>query len=1070
MKKIYIAIILLVFGILIAMFLVPKTRIINLSSGFDYLFGNKLPAEINIPPEDMAWTITKTKAEQYLDVNAYILNQTQSQFCLDFPNVTKYFAELIKEGEIDARDTDAKLKEFPITKSKDSSGSFKVSDTIKDISKIKDKEGFCLNVTYPYAGEYEFQLGYGTVYIISNLSKSSSLTNVKCESGGMFCHASINDSSLVLYMPFDVNMTGSSTNEPDWSQYNNHGTRVGNAHWNATGKYGGNMKFDGTGDYIVAPSLNIPKNITVSVWVYDEDWYYNQMFVEKANVNAQWELFYEGTIIWRVSGGGDLSCATPSVKTWHLITAVQTDLTGVLYIDGVQCSSRTNSGIGNGAGLTYIGTYDAGGYPMLGRLDEVMIFNRSLSAGEVSQIYNQTFPRFKQAPLLNCSQETANSSVSCNGALTRSSGNYEFVTLLNPNYAYDASWSTRAQANSGAPYYFGYMHINYTKPISAVGATWMVKGGSITNLTIPDSCWNYDSNVLELNVSAWSQEPQYTRWSCFNTSNQWQLLLDNSGTYGYIYEEKMIWAIPDYAIMNLNVSISPTRNLVNITLQNLNQKNSTSDLTNLSLTVTLDGGLTWSLFQNMSNNISNGFTAKNYATSLNLSIYFLPDSNRFFSPILLQNISIEDYTGWVANDTINKSLASAGSSSVPEVFYKDGYWYLLEGQNDGTLDGFVWNGTGWFANATIATGVGDLGSSSAPEVYYNGTTWNLIIGESDGTFNGYFWNDTAWNLTTKLVSGLLVGTADTYSQLSVFNKDNNWYALTGGNSGGIFGFLWNGSAWKANKTINASIGDVGESATPEVFQLNNSWYLITGSGIQGTTWKGYFWNDTGWMVHTGIVSGLTDSGISLVASVFRKDNYWYEISGEGNTGGFFGHVLPYPDITSTPADTTPPIITIDSPSMDGSYSVPINFTLTLNEAGSECIASLNNFLTNYTMQKSASNRIFNYSNGSIADGDYTANFSCNDTSSNRNSTAWINFTALLVSNTCTYDGTGNWDVDCADQCLIANPVAMETGGNLTLTGTGQAADTFTIDADIININQIIETGCRRIQTIGRLIN
>ena len=77
-----------------------------------------------------------------------------------------------------------------------------------------------------------------------------------------------------------------------------------------------------------------------------------------------------------------------------------------------------------------------------------------------------------------CYQETANAATACGGLNTGVYGISE----------------------SGPPIY-----INYSKPSSVTGAIWQTKfggDGGISNLTIPDDCWNYNANVVSLQESS----------------------------------------------------------------------------------------------------------------------------------------------------------------------------------------------------------------------------------------------------------------------------------------------------------------------------------------------------------------------------------------------------------------------------------------------------------------------------------------------------------------------------------------------------------------------------------------
>ena len=59
------------------------------------------------------------------------------------------------------------------------------------------------------------------------------------------------------------------------------------------GKSGKARGFNGAGDYIEVPAINIPNAITVSAWVYSEKFVQNGFIVTKNPVNTQWALFFE---------------------------------------------------------------------------------------------------------------------------------------------------------------------------------------------------------------------------------------------------------------------------------------------------------------------------------------------------------------------------------------------------------------------------------------------------------------------------------------------------------------------------------------------------------------------------------------------------------------------------------------------------------------------------------------------------------------------------------------------------------------------------------------------------------
>jgi len=259
------------------------------------------------------------------------------------------------------------------------------------------------------------------------------------------------DYGLAAYYHLD-NSTAygeNSTKVYDFSKNGNNGT-ISGASYNASGKYGGVYQFDGSNDFInISDSSSLrPGNTswTISLWAKPPN--INQvaaMVSKRSNTVGVYEQYAV------VITGADSHGATPGKKitvvyieddlvrersgyttddvvdgNWHHIVAIADQAANdiIVYVDGVEkavtlefnLSSWPNIDntdplrIGNGYGSSYY---------FNGSIDEVRIYNRSLSSDEILAIYNSTSPSYIQNHSL---------------PRTDNDGNYNY-TLTAPNTA-----------------------------------------------------------------------------------------------------------------------------------------------------------------------------------------------------------------------------------------------------------------------------------------------------------------------------------------------------------------------------------------------------------------------------------------------------------------------------------------------------------------------------------------------------------------------------------------------------------------------------------------------------------
>ncbi len=201
----------------------------------------------------------------------------------------------------------------------------------------------------------------------------------------------------------------------------NNGTANGNALINSSGRFGSTAQFDGSGDYIekTSPSAEtlILGNMTISHWIkvnsLPSAGAYKTIIGRGENGDTESTNFVWGSFItnsggavkpvsfWEyTSGANELRTGTTSLSLnqWiHLVQVRNVDTNQVtFYVNGIAESpiSYTGDPLDGSATTIRIGYSWSAGQDFNGSIDEVLIFNRSLSAGEISALYNATATQY----------------------------------------------------------------------------------------------------------------------------------------------------------------------------------------------------------------------------------------------------------------------------------------------------------------------------------------------------------------------------------------------------------------------------------------------------------------------------------------------------------------------------------------------------------------------------------------------------------------------------------------------------------------------------------------------------
>ena len=213
-------------------------------------------------------------------------------------------------------------------------------------------------------------------------------------------------SNLVSVYQFQENGYTGAAGEVRDLRGSNHGTAKNGVNLTLQGIDGKSGSFDGVNDYVSIPNsvnLGMNKDITLSAWFYSAQIPrpYAAIVTKSDGSENVWEMRFDywdnkTQIVAKINGvytQYGLSDIIQPNKWYHAVWTYDGS-TAKLYLNGVQNSSISKSGeMSLGNYNVNIGARANGYNPWNGSIDEVMILNRSLSASEIYQLYQNQSAR-----------------------------------------------------------------------------------------------------------------------------------------------------------------------------------------------------------------------------------------------------------------------------------------------------------------------------------------------------------------------------------------------------------------------------------------------------------------------------------------------------------------------------------------------------------------------------------------------------------------------------------------------------------------------------------------------------
>ncbi|MBU3744011.1 MAG: hypothetical protein FGM61_05590 [Sediminibacterium sp.] len=252
-----------------------------------------------------------------------------------------------------------------------------------------------------------WQTNVGNAAAISDRVYAAYADNVRYEDGGG--RGARSDLNTIvgngLQVWFDAGVpasySGNGTTWTDLSGNNYHGTLVNGTGYNSAN--GGSLQFDGINDYVTLtkPSALVNGG-TITICLFAK-WITTgtsvstiKILVDNNHTGTQGFVIQDRPDLSKIlSWGGLNSSYQVGNGNWVFIAVTQSTTNSYMYINGsLHAQTTISGGLVNLQPNLYIGAWGAGGRYLNGNIGNVLIYNRALSATEISQNFNALKSRF----------------------------------------------------------------------------------------------------------------------------------------------------------------------------------------------------------------------------------------------------------------------------------------------------------------------------------------------------------------------------------------------------------------------------------------------------------------------------------------------------------------------------------------------------------------------------------------------------------------------------------------------------------------------------------------------------
>jgi len=174
--------------------------------------------------------------------------------------------------------------------------------------------------------------------------------------------------------------------------------------------------------------------------------------------------------------------------------------------------------------------------------------------------------------------------------------------------------------------------------------------------------------------------------------------------------------------------------------------------------------------------------------------------------------------------------------------------------------------TEWSYYTGIVSGLPDVGSYSSITLFVKDSDFYAIMGSFNTGMYGFKWTGSTWATDSSIINGW--SGSNTLYKPCVHEWGGNLVMYVGQSDGGVNGWYWyNNYMWKGFTTYG--ISNASGYASPTLFTIGSDTYCVMGD--QDGVYSGYKWNGSNWSAYSSIISGLPHTGFRSTSAYLLID-------------------------------------------------------------------------------------------------------------------------------------------------------------------------------------------------------